>query len=112
MGFPKNLARDKALVAGQKTYDTGERCHAGHLSPRRTDSRRCCECQRIASRKYAKAHKEQNRQRTHVWYHTLAGERKANLIKYRADYYAANRERLIENSRIYYHEHKECKDEI
>lgn len=39
---------DAALACGAARYFSGIRCRAGHISPRRTRSKICIECERIA----------------------------------------------------------------
>lgn len=45
-------ARSEARAAGRSTYSTGAPCSHGHLSPRYTTSKGCCECGRLKSLKY------------------------------------------------------------
>jgi len=65
-------ARSEAKAKGEKTYETGQPCKQGHLSPRATRTGTCVECTRLAAKawlaqrpgkmsEYVAAYRERNK---------------------------------------------------
>lgn len=69
-----------AKEAGETTYFTGEPCRRGHIARRWTAGRQCLDCCKVHAPKF---------------------------LLYRKGWNAENRDRICEQSRIYYEQHKE-----
>ena len=91
MDDPEIITRSDAITRGLKTYFTGKPCTHGHVAPRQTSNGICRECAYDRTKQWA----DQNREAI----------RKYNR-RYHADYYARNREKVIEKSRQYYEANK------
>lgn len=106
---PEIITRAQARAQGLKRYFTGEPCKRGHIAERQVASLTCMDCDREQHR--ATYDPEKNRESGRRW-------REANREKvaadkreygrtpeakaYRAAWYAANRERIIEKRRAEY----------
>ena len=81
------ISRNEAKARGLKTYFTGKPCAHGHIAPRKTSNGGCRECEYDGNSQW----RNQNR----------VSIRRYNR-RYHADYYARNREKVIEKCRDYY----------
>jgi hypothetical protein len=89
------ISRKEARLQGLRFYFTDKPCLRGHLEKRQVAKGSCFLCERNASRKYARAHAAEHRQKSTAWYHANIEEAK---LKHRK-WVEKNRERNRENNR-------------
>lgn len=112
-GTPSFRARQGvARLRGERTFDPGVPCGAGHVSPRNTSSGHCRECDRVRGRAVYAANPKANIDRAVAWRLANPAREKAldrswyernkpRLLEKAADRYSAKREELKENMRDY-----------
>jgi len=87
---------DAARTAGSTRYFTGKPCKRGHIGPRYTAGKNCCECSNRSSR-------ESTRRNYEKYEPNRKAYREQNREAYRvrdAEYYLNNKERILEKSKI------------